>query len=270
MAYFAQECQFIICNEWLTLLRNGGSVCSGIVAHYVPQYPVYRGQANCAWNLRPSLFVKQQSKSWNLEDLRRIENNIYFDFTINAKGILNPNTPSWETLFQMRHYGFPTRILDWTESLNIAIYFAVYGVGDSPCIWVLKPHDLNLISLGNSDLLNPLVSSDGIKDYCQSFITTDLSSFDPYYKTPFVIISPRFSDRISAQRGLFTVQTDNNEMIDQMPTFASCVKKVELLRNGVTKNEIKEYLKIMGINHFTVFPDFEGLRMFLSEEYNLD
>jgi hypothetical protein len=232
-------------------------------------YYVYRGQAQSSWNLRPSLFVKQLQKSLSSDSLRRTENNMYFDFTVNAKGILDPKTPSWETLFLMRHYGLPTRILDWTESLNIAIYFAVYGQGDSPCIWMLDPHQLNEISLKNSDLFNPLAPSDGIKDYCDAFISTS-DTFTPYYTKPFAVIAPRMSDRIFAQRGLFTVQTDNVLMIDEMPDLLCCVKKIELLRHGATKNDIKEYLKLMGINHFTVYPDFEGLRMFLLEEYKLE
>ncbi len=197
-------------------------------------YLVYRGQADCSWNLRPSLFVKQLQKSLPLDKLRIIENNIHFDFSVNAKGMLDPKSTSWENLFSMRHFGLPTRILDWTENLNIAIYFAAYGNGDSPCIWLLNPHKLNLLSLGSSDLLNPTSALSGIKEYEEAFISTELSFVSPYQK-PFAIIAPRMSDRIFAQRGLFTVQTDNGQMIDEMLDLSGCVKKKGLIRAGGKK-----------------------------------
>jgi len=75
MAYFAQECQFIICNEWLTLLRNGGSVCSGIVAHYVPQYPNHRGDVEHLQSMIGATldYSKGLSAQKHLETMSRIE-----------------------------------------------------------------------------------------------------------------------------------------------------------------------------------------------------
>ena len=33
----------------------------------------------------------------------------------------------WELLIDMQHYYIPTRLLDWSENLGIAIYFAIYS-----------------------------------------------------------------------------------------------------------------------------------------------
>ena len=39
-----------------------------------------------------------------------------------------------------------TRLLDWTEDLSVAIFFALQGKVDQPCVWILNPFRLNLKS----------------------------------------------------------------------------------------------------------------------------
>ena len=94
----------------------------------------FRGQSKKLWNLAPTLY-----RGWiNIER----EREILRDFKLKAGNFLEKEpTSDLEWLFVMQHYGMPTRLLDWTESHLLALYFAVneYSNNSDACVWVLDP-----------------------------------------------------------------------------------------------------------------------------------
>src|ERR1700721_1792040 len=88
----------------------------------------FRGQTNSEWALRPAIY-RQKPRG---RGLRAIEDEIRQEFIVRAPS-LSAERPqnSWEWYFLMQHCGAPTRLLDWTESAMIALFFAVRGKSDT-------------------------------------------------------------------------------------------------------------------------------------------
>ncbi|QDM01786.1 FRG domain-containing protein [Aliarcobacter butzleri] len=96
----------------------------------------YRGQTNDSYTLLPSY----------LRDDFAPEKTLLSAFKQNATMLTNQHpVSSFDWLFVMQHYGIPTRLLDWTESPLIALYFALKKHADQndAVIWALKPTELN-------------------------------------------------------------------------------------------------------------------------------
>jgi hypothetical protein len=116
-------------------------------------YPVFRGHSKWDYELLPTLHRDYKKTDY---DLWTLENNLYCDFRslVGPKIIFNS---SWEILFAMRHEGIPTRLLDWTENIGTALFFALSSKNiDRPHIWILNPYKLNeRDSKADGALLNP-------------------------------------------------------------------------------------------------------------------
>ena len=106
----------------------------------------YRGHANKEWDLIPKV---QRDFSGTDEELFRKERLLTNDFQSRAALLRSTKLqigdfPNWLTL--MQHYGLPTRLLDWSRSPLVALYFALSDEEmwqQDACIWVLTPGKLN-------------------------------------------------------------------------------------------------------------------------------
>jgi hypothetical protein len=92
------------------------------VGHKGPLW--YRGCGKLDHDLTPSLYRHKTSKT--IEDFMRLEKFLLARFQQRSIPFhARPSGDPWEWLFLMQHYGVPTRLLDWTESPLMALFFAV-------------------------------------------------------------------------------------------------------------------------------------------------
>lgn len=244
----------------------------------------YRGHANKEWELIPKV---QRDFEGSEEDLFRNERYYTNDFQSRASLFKSPTLPideyaSWLTL--MQHYGLPTRLLDWSRSPLVALYFAVSDESQynkDGCIWMLTPGKLN-----ESQHLEKPSIIDG-KQYDNVYI------YNTKHKTIATMIYPAFrrwkfssvpeaitpedikfahrledlSDKIAAcypteadsrvynQFSAFTVHNSIRKLVDICDTDT-------LLRITIPhecKDNLRYELSVCGITQSYIYPDLEHL-----------
>src|SRR6266581_2496145 len=136
----------------------------------------YRGCTDMSHALVPSL----GRSPFELKHERALINV----FKQNAVQFIDQRPQSqWEWLFLARHHAVPTRLLDWTESPLIGLYFATHSLDNiekndrkDGCLWILFPTKLNeeasINLIDKRDL--PIFEDDD--DHLRSYLPTTLAS----------------------------------------------------------------------------------------------
>lgn len=243
--------------------------------------PVFRGQADCTWNLLPSTFRTR-------EDF--LNEHLYIrEFQREFPGECSGYT-SFEILVKAQHYGIPTRLLDLTLNPLVALYFACTDQPDSDgVVYQLFPTGVfpqdSIACLALSDyvckykrqqywndtqeekLLRSVKMSDRRLFSSDAEIVQKVLSGNPSW----ILVSPVVSNsRIRAQQGLFALCTTqlvpcrdrgmgNRRFL--FPDEERAAQEMRLLKTALVPRERKQdllfQLDYLGINESVLFPDLE-------------
>lgn len=225
------------------------------------------------------LIPKLHRDAHDAEAVRRREARLLARFAERSMPFWNPGYPrdDWSLLFSMQHYGAPTRLLDWTENLFVAAYFASLPYTSSEeqqtakdgraAIWTLDPVAWNAKVLEHIDAdLGILTTSDPeIKNWEPRSTAEDLSGARRN-RQPIALYGIHNSPRIVAQRGTFTIA---GSVTDSLESIAKERYPEELLLRKYVftgdRSDFARELHSVGIQKSMVFPDLESL----SEEISI-
>lgn len=217
----------------------------------------YRGHGSNSYKLEP--FIHRDRAAEHRAEIEGMEKSVYDELLRRSPLFDTYKRDQWDLLFLMQHYRAPTRLLDWTASPLIALFFALMSgsKAQDAIVWCLDPSAWNGIILAD------------IKEPARIF-TTDESIVKQYHPTfdekssrsePLAIQGIMNNPRINAQKGRFIIFGSEPKPLE---VYAQQFK----IRNNVlhplvidknAKPKILADLESYGVTYSTIFPDLEGL-----------
>ena len=218
----------------------------------------FRGQASSAHGLTPSA----------LRSDRKRDRDTAVDLLVTFKRIaeiklsrapLAEEDLKWVQIAQ--HYGLPTRLLDWTESPTIGLFFACRRKWNTDgLVYMLNPSDLNSRSVDENRVLNSLLDSDQLDRFVK------LKGEKRSRGLPNVAIDPVWnSERIVVQKGVFTLHGSRNFSLDAEQSTSLIA--LPILKED--KEQLHFELERLGIDQMTLFPELEHTCQFLTRRAGL-
>lgn len=233
----------------------------------LPNNFIYRGHADSSWKLESTL-ERTIGDNWSSELAKKFE-DYYLNLFKSKYHIYNGNEHEPKSklawLSVMQHYGAPTRLIDFTESPYIALYFALEAYDP------LLKNDLSIYAIDYNAIMDESLAyiskrDSSFKKNRSEIIGRQDELFDNVvdrfsYEVVWITEPLELNARIDRQSGTFLISGDKEKRIEDLLTnemYSEVIIKKFIIPNSIYEN-IYALLRKMNINAKTIYGDLGGL-----------
>lgn len=233
----------------------------------LPNNFIFRGHADSSWKLESTL-ERVIGKKWSTDQARDFE-----DYSLNLfkskyhiyNGSEHEPKSKLAWLSIMQHYGVPTRLIDFTESPYVALYFALEAYNP------LLKNDLAVYAIDYNSIMDESLAyisrrDSSFKKNRRDIIGKQDELFDDVvdrfsYEVVWITEPLELNARIDRQAGTFLISGDKEKRIENL---LSCemYKNVQMIKFIIPSDmyqNIYALLRKMNINAKTIYGDLSGL-----------
>jgi hypothetical protein len=243
----------------------------------LPNHYIYRGHSDARWNLQSSL-ERVIGAAWSADTAKKFEEYSLDVFQskfhlYDKENIVPDSKLAWLSI--MQHYGVPTRLLDFTASPYVALYFALEAYEPQ------ARRDFAVFAIDYSAIMQKSIDYIALKDGAfretrESVHKRQDEIFENIvdrfaYDIAWITEPKQLNARLDRQAGSFLVSGNRGCRIEEIlasPTYAGA-QIIKLQRPGDLYTGVVALLRKVNLTSKSLYGDLGGLARSIRMELQL-